>query len=307
MSDVTMTQRTAKALIAQFTGQANILTIPRVFVSMTGSLEAALFLSQCLYWGERTADPDGWFWKRAEHWQEELSLSEYQVRKARKILAPFGLETDLRTVNNTPTLFYRVDGDQLYKCILQFLQNASCENGEMHPAKTAGSTYTEITDKDHKAEREIAPAPVTGDIPLVAPVAVRDMTIPPGTMITRRPDAPKLRAVPKFAQTPEFAATLAELLRVWPLRDGAGPNRKLTERALVLVDPREYPAVLAGAKRYAASRDVREGVIKNCHAWLADEDWTRYTVAAARPKPAGNPQLAELERRRAAAQVRGVS
>ena len=188
MSDVTMTQRTAKALIAQFTGQANILTIPRVFVSMTGSLEAALFLSQCLYWSERTADPDGWFWKRAEHWQEELSLSEYQVRKARKILAPFGLETDLRTVNNTPTLFYRVDGDQLYKCILQFLQNASCENDEMHSAKSAGSTYTETTRKDYNAES--APRPV--DIPTVAvpPEAPRDMQST-GRKLTPGVNAPK--------------------------------------------------------------------------------------------------------------------
>lgn len=192
-----MTQRTAKALIAQFTGQANILTIPRVFVSMTGSLEAALFLSQCLYWSERTDDPDGWFWKRAEHWQAELSLSEYQVRKARKILAPFGLETDLRTVNNTPTLFYRIDGDQLYKCILQFLQNASRENSEMHSAESAGSTYTETTVKDHEAESE-PPAPVTANISLTAPTgASRDMApIRAGMPVNKRPDAPKVQPRP---------------------------------------------------------------------------------------------------------------
>ena len=124
--------------------------------------------------------------------------------------------------------------------------------------------------------------------------------------VNERPDAPRLRAVPKFAQTPEFAATLTALIDIWPLRDGAGPNRKLTERALVLVDPRDYPALLAGAKRYATCKDVREGVIKNCHAWVADEDWTRYTAPAPKPRPAVNPQLAELERRRAA-QMRGVS
>lgn len=148
------------------------------------------------------------------------------------------------------------------------------------------TTHEEDTgNKTQMKKREIAPAQPLRDISL---------TVPPGTMITRRPDAPKLRAVPKFAQTPEFAATLDTLIEIWPRRkDGAGPNRKLAERALVLVAPSEYPAVLAGARRVAASPDSREGVIKNLHAWLADEDWTRYTVGA---RPAGGAVYANGKR-----------
>lgn len=175
------------------------------------------------------------------------------------------------------------------------MDNPSMDNPGVDNSGIYQDTDLPNTNGLNTKERENAPAPVIANISREQRSAPgRDMpSIPAGTPVNRRPDAPVLRAVPKFAQTPEFAATLDTLLTTWPLRDGAGPNRKLTERALVLVDPREYPAVLAGAKRYAASRDARDGVIKNCHTWLQDEDWTRYTVGA---RPAGGAVYANGKR-----------
>jgi hypothetical protein len=151
-----VSQRAVLALIARLVGQANVLTIPRLFIDLTGSHEAALLLSQILYWSERTTDRDGWFYKSAVDWEAELALSEYQVRKARKVLAPLGVETALRTVNNVPILHYRVDGPQFYKSILQFLQNAPATPLQKHPVVSSASTYTETTDIDHP-QRELAP------------------------------------------------------------------------------------------------------------------------------------------------------
>lgn len=145
-----LTQRGIQTLIARFVGQANVLTIPRVFIDLCGgNLEAALLLSQVLYWTERTRDPQGWFYKTADEWQDELSLSEYQIRKARKVLTPFGLETDLRAVHNVPILHYRLDPDRFSKSILQFLQNADSTDSKVHSAESAGSTIAEITPTDH--------------------------------------------------------------------------------------------------------------------------------------------------------------
>jgi len=144
-----VTQRAVLSLITRLVGQANVLTIPRIFIDLTGSHEAALLLSQILYWSERTRDPDGWFYKTAADWEAELALSEYQVRKARKVLEPLGLETKLRAVNNVPVQHYRLDGPQFYKSILHFLQNAPATESQKHPGETAVSSYTEITDRDH--------------------------------------------------------------------------------------------------------------------------------------------------------------
>lgn len=152
-----VTQRAVIRLISRLVGQANVLTIPRIFIDLTGSHEAALLLSQILYWSERTRDPDGWFYKTAADWEAELALSEYQVRKARKVLEPLGLETKLRAVNNVPVQHYRLDGPQFYKSILQFLQNAPVTDSQKHPVESAPSFYTETTYIDHTEKGESSP------------------------------------------------------------------------------------------------------------------------------------------------------
>jgi hypothetical protein len=49
------------------------IAFQRSFVTITGSINAALLLSQAVYWATRTKDPEGWFyraemsgWKRPE-------------------------------------------------------------------------------------------------------------------------------------------------------------------------------------------------------------------------------------------------
>ena len=69
-------------LIAHFSGQNNILTIPRPFIHFCGGINAALFLSQLLYWTDRAKRADGFIYKSYKEWQEEIGLSENQVRRA---------------------------------------------------------------------------------------------------------------------------------------------------------------------------------------------------------------------------------
>ena len=47
----------------------------RVFVTLTGSVKAAVLLSQAVYWQKRAKQTDGWWYKTAEDWEDETVLS----------------------------------------------------------------------------------------------------------------------------------------------------------------------------------------------------------------------------------------
>jgi len=123
-------QKEVFALIKALTGQANILTIPRVFITMTSETDAALLLGQILYWSDRTTDPEGWFFKSAKEWEEELGLSAYKVNRAVKLLASWGVQTRLKKANGAPTTHYRLDSEQFFEAISKFLQNGFSRNSQ---------------------------------------------------------------------------------------------------------------------------------------------------------------------------------
>lgn len=58
----------------------------RVFVTITGSITAALMLSQAIYWTRRTGDNEGWFWKTQEDWEKETGLTRHEQELARNRL-----------------------------------------------------------------------------------------------------------------------------------------------------------------------------------------------------------------------------
>src|SRR5690242_16310848 len=62
----------------------------RCFVRLTGSVNAALLLSQAVYWSNRTNDPEGWFHKSMDEWEEETGLTRHEQDKAREILRGTG-------------------------------------------------------------------------------------------------------------------------------------------------------------------------------------------------------------------------
>jgi len=89
----------------------------RIFVSVTGSLTSALFLSQVLHWQRRCpAKREGWWWKTAEDWQEETCLTRAQQQKARKTLISLKILEEKR--QGIPCrLWFRLDQVELWKKI----------------------------------------------------------------------------------------------------------------------------------------------------------------------------------------------
>lgn len=57
----------------------------RVFVSITGSVTAGLFLSQSWYWRDKGQTSDGWFFKTRDEWFEETGLTRCEQESARKV------------------------------------------------------------------------------------------------------------------------------------------------------------------------------------------------------------------------------
>lgn len=57
-----------------------------IFVDLTGSVAAALLLSQAVYWQQHTSRQDGWWWKTAAEWQQETGLSRHEQGAARRLL-----------------------------------------------------------------------------------------------------------------------------------------------------------------------------------------------------------------------------
>lgn len=128
-------------LIAQFMGQQNILAIPRAFISILGSLDAALVLSQIIYWSDRATMKNGWFAKSYAEWEDELSLSKYQIGKAVKALKPAGIETKVKKFDGSPVVHYHVDKQVFSQWIVKKLDElGKSKNLTNQSAKTSQSS-----------------------------------------------------------------------------------------------------------------------------------------------------------------------
>lgn len=113
-----------KALIQTFSGQDRTITIPVIYIEMLGDLNTAALLNQIIFWSDKTSRKDGFFYKTYKDWEEELTLSEYQVRNSVKKLKEKNLvETKLKRANGSPTLHYRLDYKVLQDSILKELKN----------------------------------------------------------------------------------------------------------------------------------------------------------------------------------------
>jgi hypothetical protein len=113
-----------------------------LFVRLLGSHQAAWFLNQLLYWADRTSDPEGWFYRSLQDWQQEDHLSRYQIERAlygdprstapQVRLSELGIETCVRrTPNGTPVKHYRVNHAVFCEKLGELV------NGDLPPCSTS--------------------------------------------------------------------------------------------------------------------------------------------------------------------------
>lgn len=105
------------------------------------SAAAAQFLSQAVYWTEKTET--GWFYKTESEWEEEIGLSGKEVRTARRHLGQINLLDEVR--KGVPAkMHFRVDTDLL----LSYLSGETAipvlpeRHNQFSPSGTTGSPQT---------------------------------------------------------------------------------------------------------------------------------------------------------------------
>ena len=84
----------------------------RAFVEVGGSITAALFLSQAVYWQTRCNRKDGWWYKDQDEWKEETGMGRREQETARKKLKSAGVLEEKK--EGIPArLWYRVNVEKL--------------------------------------------------------------------------------------------------------------------------------------------------------------------------------------------------
>lgn len=149
------TQKDIVNFIKAVSGQSNVLTIPRVYVDLLKSHKAALLLSQCVYWSDKTKDPDGWFYKTDDEWRDEIGLPRGALETALKATAKY-INQDVRRVGTTPKTHYQVNLDLLVSDISDLLETRKSdllENGESTYTKTTTEITSKPFDKDAYKQR----------------------------------------------------------------------------------------------------------------------------------------------------------
>lgn len=146
---------TMKSMIAEFAGQANTITVPKIFVELVGDYNTAILLNQIIFWSDKTKRKDGLFYKTYKEWQEEIYLTEYQVRRSVKLLKELGLiDTELKRANGSPTVHYRYNEEATTEAILKKLKNGISheETEDFHTKETQETIPKKL--KDHTEETQ---------------------------------------------------------------------------------------------------------------------------------------------------------
>lgn len=157
------TREWVATLLSKFSGQENILIVPRPYIAMTGSIEAALLLSQIIYWTDRTKDSDGWIAKSYAEWEQELTLTKYQVGRAMKVLRDAGVETKVRKFKGAPTVHYRLDREIFSQWIVKKLNDPKLSFLTIDSQETSRS-YTDTTAKTTAKRKQRTPKIAKGVI-----------------------------------------------------------------------------------------------------------------------------------------------
>lgn len=132
----------------------------RAFLHFGAGVTGALLLSQAYYWSRRTSDPEKWFYKSREEWQEETGLSRYEQEGARKNLVKSGVLEEQK--KGVPCkLYYRVNIRILMAVLLgEIPQTSRRDNhklvGVKPPGKRGGKPPA-ITENTQETSPESTP------------------------------------------------------------------------------------------------------------------------------------------------------
>lgn len=155
------------ALFSGFSGQSNTVTIPRMYVELTGSHSTGVVLNQCVFWSNKSKKEEGWFYKTYEEWFEEIHVPERTLRRHFEKLELAGwITTKIKKVNgiNVKHIFTHTDR------IIESLQNKLYNNNPNQPIcpVSINTGETAVQNLTHPAtladsDRPLCPVPLYTD------------------------------------------------------------------------------------------------------------------------------------------------
>lgn len=126
----------------------------RSLVPLAGTA-GAIFLSQAIYWSKRTSNPDLWFYKTAEEWEDETGLTRRVQERVREELRAKGILEE-KLADNPAKLYFRVNQDKLLS-FYETLKQVSTKSENKFRQKVK-PLYTENTTKiTHTTEERKTP------------------------------------------------------------------------------------------------------------------------------------------------------
>lgn len=163
-----------RRILSEFTGQRRGVFVHKIFIEMTGDLNAAAMLSQILYWSDKTKNPEGWFYKTTDEWQDEIGISYAQQRRAYKIIKPLGIQHRLKRVESGATkAHYRVDWDTFVEKTAQHLDFQLSRKSEKLNPITDNNNSNMLLESDSDSHR--LPLSDKSDMPIEAPKPKNDV------------------------------------------------------------------------------------------------------------------------------------
>ena len=241
--------------------QFQTITFHRVFVDITGSINAALMLSNAIYWTNRLPpERDGWFYKTKEEWTAETGLSRKEQDNARQQLTSIGiLETRRAKISETDSitaLWFRVNLDRLN----QYLNGG-----------------------DQKPQTDFCQKPLSG-----IPKAPNGLSTPSYTSTTSSiPPPPRGRAREKFPLSPTWTPSDA----VYPVLNESGITPEFAANCL--------PEFRVFWRQRGDARDNWESVfirhVRNEFAYRKQREETAHDRSTTRQGLSGRPASSRRE------------
>jgi hypothetical protein len=124
-----------KEIIALFSGQSSIITIPKLYIQLTGNHSLASVLNQSVFWSNKSICNNGYFYKTYKEWFEEINIPERTLRRYLNKLELIGwIKTKVKKVDGKNTKHVSPDMDRIIESISDMLTincpiRPSCPNG----------------------------------------------------------------------------------------------------------------------------------------------------------------------------------
>jgi len=113
------------ALVKQMSGQKAIIAVPRIYIRVVGDPIGGMFLSQIVYHADKTKRADGYFYRTAAQWKDDLELSKFQVKRWRdKLVLDKLITTKKMMANGSPTIHYKPLMEEIVRTIIDQLEES---------------------------------------------------------------------------------------------------------------------------------------------------------------------------------------